>query len=154
MGCALPGPTWTWWRRFQAPSAWRRSRRGCGRVSDAARLRQVIGARTPGLRLARADLDVDLTVVTTGPIPPAEAVAGRAELGEAAAIALSAVSDADAIRTAAGPITQRFARLAREVKAWARANGLDRPRSAVCPAWPGRCRPYVRSASRGGLSRP
>ncbi|MFD1546676.1 poly(A) polymerase [Nonomuraea guangzhouensis] len=94
-------------------------------LPEAVRLRQVIGARVPGLRMRVSDLDVDLTVVPTDQIPPAQLVPRRAELGEAAAIALSAVSDADAIRAAVGPAHQRFARLAREVKAWARAKGLD-----------------------------
>jgi poly(A) polymerase len=94
-------------------------------LPEAVRLRQVIGARVPGLRLRVSDLDVDLTVVTTGQIPPEQLLSRRAELGEAAAIALSAVSDAEAIRAAVGPAHQRFARLAREVKAWARAKGLD-----------------------------
>ena len=76
-------------------------------LPEAVRLRQVIGARVPGLRLRVSDLDVDLTVVTTGQIPPAQLLSRRAELGEAAAIALSAVSDADAIRTAVGPAPRR-----------------------------------------------
>ncbi|TMR07772.1 polynucleotide adenylyltransferase [Nonomuraea turkmeniaca] len=94
-------------------------------LPDAGRLRQVIGARVPGLRLCVADLDVDLTVVATGPIPPSQALVRRAELGQAAAIAMSAVSDADTIRAAVGAEHARFARLARQVKAWARARGLD-----------------------------
>ncbi|MEU6779444.1 poly(A) polymerase [Nonomuraea angiospora] len=89
------------------------------------RLRQVIGARVPGLRLRTDGLEVDLTVVPTGSLPPEQAPARRAELGEAAAIALSAVSDADAIRAAVGAQHARFALLARRVKAWARARGLD-----------------------------
>ncbi|WP_433519857.1 poly(A) polymerase [Nonomuraea sp. CA-143628] len=94
-------------------------------LPEAVQLRQVVGARVPGLRLRVSGLDVDLTVVATGQIAPAQAVSRRAELGEAAAIALSAVSDADAIRAAVGPAHERFARLARRVKAWARAKGLD-----------------------------
>jgi hypothetical protein len=88
-------------------------------------LRQVIGARVPGLRFRVAGLDVDLTVVATGPLSPARALARRAELGDAAAIAMSAVSDADAVRAAVGAGHARFARLARQVKAWAKARGLD-----------------------------
>ncbi|MGP3956267.1 poly(A) polymerase [Nonomuraea sp. 3N208] len=94
-------------------------------LPDAVRLRQVIGARVPGLRLRVADLDVDLTVVSTGSMSPSQALARRAELGQAAAIAMSAVSDADAIRGAVGAEHARFALLARQVKAWARARGLD-----------------------------
>lgn len=94
-------------------------------LPDAARVRQVIGARVPGLRFHVDGLDVDLTVVATGPLSPSLALSRRAELGQAAAIALSAVSDADAIRAAVGAEHARFARLARQVKAWARARGLD-----------------------------
>ncbi|GAA3374344.1 hypothetical protein GCM10020367_37880 [Streptomyces sannanensis] len=94
-------------------------------VPEAVAVRQVVGARVPGLRLRVDGLGVDLVVVATGPIAPEEAVARRAELGGAAAVALSAVSDADAVLAAAGGRTAAFARLAREVKAWARARGLD-----------------------------
>ncbi|MFD3538218.1 poly(A) polymerase [Streptomyces sp. NPDC058662] len=94
-------------------------------LPDAERLREVTGARVPGLRLRVATLDVDLAVVATGALDPAAAVGRRAALGEAAAVALSAVSDAEAIRGFAGAEHAAFARLAREVKAWARARGLD-----------------------------
>ncbi|MGW6686304.1 poly(A) polymerase [Streptomyces sp. NPDC054961] len=40
-------------------------------------------------------------------------------------MALSAVSDAEAVRAFVGPDHAAFARLAREVKAWARSRGLD-----------------------------
>jgi endonuclease/exonuclease/phosphatase family metal-dependent hydrolase/2'-5' RNA ligase/uncharacterized protein (UPF0248 family) len=94
-------------------------------LPDVDRLRQVIGARVPGLRFRTDELEVDLTVVPTGSLPPEQAPDRRAELGEAAAIALSAVSDADAVRDAVGGHHARFALLARRVKAWARARGLD-----------------------------
>ncbi|MFI6904426.1 RNA repair domain-containing protein [Nonomuraea sp. NPDC050394] len=99
-------------------------------LPEATRLRQVIGARVPGLRFHTGGLDVDLTVVPAGALPPDQALARRAELGEQAAIALSAVTDAQAIRTAtaadlAGDEHARFTRLAVQVKAWARARGLD-----------------------------
>ncbi|MGV9383754.1 poly(A) polymerase [Nonomuraea sp. NPDC003707] len=94
-------------------------------LPDLDRLRQVIGARVPGLRFRTDGLEVDLTVVPTGSLHPEQAPARRAELGEAAAIALSAVSDADAIRAAVGGQHDRFVLLARRVKAWARARGLD-----------------------------
>ncbi|MFE0078574.1 poly(A) polymerase, partial [Nonomuraea sp. NPDC059023] len=93
-------------------------------LPEAARLRQVIGARVPGLRFHTGGLDVDLTVVPAGAVPPDQALARRAELGEQAAIALSAVTDAQALRTT-GDGHARFTRLARQVKAWARARGLD-----------------------------
>ncbi|GAA3446590.1 poly(A) polymerase [Planomonospora venezuelensis] len=100
-------------------------------LPEAAGVRRVTGARVPGLRLDAGDLDVDLVTVGAGDVSPAEAVSRRAELGEAAAIALSAVSDAEAVLAAigAGPgdgaRRTGFARLAREVKTWAKARGLD-----------------------------
>ncbi|MGE7439290.1 2'-5' RNA ligase family protein [Kitasatospora sp. NPDC001175] len=94
-------------------------------LPDASRARRVTGAGVPGLRLRVAGLDVDLAVVPTGGLAPAEAVARRAELGEAATVALSAVSDADAVRAAVGGSQAAFARLAQRVKAWANARGLD-----------------------------
>ncbi|MET9343158.1 poly(A) polymerase [Nonomuraea sp. NPDC003804] len=94
-------------------------------VPGVSRVRQVIGARVPGLRFHLTGLDVDLTVVATGPLSATQALARRAELGHAAAVALSAVSDADTVRAAVGAEHARFARLARQVKAWARARGLD-----------------------------
>ncbi|MFB6520172.1 poly(A) polymerase [Streptomyces sp. NPDC056401] len=94
-------------------------------LPEAERVREVTGARVPGLRFSVAGLDVDLVVVATGPVPPERAVARRAELGEAAAVALSAVSDAEAVRDFVGAEHAAFARLAREVKAWARYRGLD-----------------------------
>ncbi|GAA4609847.1 hypothetical protein GCM10023195_40040 [Actinoallomurus liliacearum] len=94
-------------------------------LPDAAGVRQVTGARVPGLRFRNSGLAVDLMVVATGDIAPAEAVARRTELGEAPAIALSAVSDADAVLAAVDGCRDRFARLARQVKEWAGARGLD-----------------------------
>ncbi|MFD8750029.1 RNA repair domain-containing protein [Kitasatospora sp. NPDC059577] len=94
-------------------------------LPDARRLREVVGARVPGLRLEADGLSVDLVVVFTGSLDPAQAVARRAELGEAEAVALSAVTDAEAILAAVGDRHDCFVRLARQVKAWARARGLD-----------------------------
>ncbi|MEL5957053.1 RNA repair domain-containing protein [Streptomyces sp. CLV115] len=103
-------------------------------LPDAVDLHEVTGARVPGLRFALGGLKVDLVTVATGGLAPAGAVAGRAGLGEAAAAALSAVSDADAVLAAADPHRAAFAGLAREVKGWARARGLD---SAPCGGLPG-----------------
>lgn len=94
-------------------------------LPDATRVRRVTGARVPGLRLNVGGLDVDLSVVATGSLAPGEAVDRRAGLGEAAATALSAVSDADAVRVAVDGDLAAFTRVAGEVKAWARARGLD-----------------------------
>ncbi|MFJ8014426.1 poly(A) polymerase [Streptomyces sp. NPDC096339] len=100
-----------------------------GRVAaalpEARRLREVTGARVPGLRFRVGALDVDLVAVATGAEDPARAVSRRSQLGEAAALALSAVSDADAVRQHVGAEHEAFAALARRVKAWARARGLD-----------------------------
>ncbi|MFF2329950.1 MULTISPECIES: RNA repair domain-containing protein [unclassified Streptomyces] len=103
-------------------------------LPEAAGLREVTGARVPGLRLRLGGLRVDLVTVATGVLPPAQAVARRTELGEAAGVALSAVSDADAVLAAADPHRAAFTGLAREVKAWAGARGLD---SAPCGGLPG-----------------
>ncbi|MDI2128734.1 poly(A) polymerase [Yinghuangia seranimata] len=95
-------------------------------LPEATRLRQVPAARVPGLRMSVAGRDVDLIVVPTGDVPVDEAVARRADIGEAAALALSAVSDADAVLAAVGTEDHAaFAQLARAVKTWARARGLD-----------------------------
>ncbi|MFE9095982.1 RNA repair domain-containing protein [Streptomyces sp. NPDC007264] len=94
-------------------------------LREATDVREVVGARVPGLRLRLDGLDVDLVVVATGSMDPAEAVHLRTELGEAAAIGLSAVSDADAVLASAGAHGSAFARLARQVKGWAKARGLD-----------------------------
>ncbi|MFE3115299.1 poly(A) polymerase [Streptomyces niveus] len=98
------------------------------RVSAAlpvSRIREVVGARVPGLRFTVGELGVDLAVVATGSMPPTQAVDRRGELGEAAAVALSAVSDAAAIRDLVGDRHDAFAALARDVKTWAAARGLD-----------------------------
>ncbi|MCC9307173.1 RNA repair domain-containing protein [Kitasatospora sp. RB6PN24] len=95
-----------------------------GELPAGTAVREVLGARVPGLRFRLGALGVDLVLVGSGALPPAEAVARRAELGETAALALSAVSDAAAVRAAVGGRHPAFTRLAREVKAWARARGL------------------------------
>ncbi|WP_158839437.1 RNA repair domain-containing protein [Saccharothrix deserti] len=81
-------------------------------VLPGAGVRPVVGARSPGLRLVVDGLGVDLTV------------AGGSEVAPSAMVALSAISDAEAVLAAVGE-REGFARLAREVKAWARARGLD-----------------------------
>lgn len=76
-------------------------------VAGAERVRPVVGARVPGMRFLLDGLAVDLTVVADGQ-PGAD-------------IALSAVTDAEAVLAAAGYDPD----LARAVKAWAAARGLD-----------------------------
>ncbi|MFE1404971.1 poly(A) polymerase [Streptomyces sp. NPDC058770] len=137
MGCALPGADVDLVAAVpgtvDAPGAGVRGRLTAA-LPDAVDVREVTGARVPGLRFGAGGLRVDLVTVPTGALPPAEAVGRRTELGEAAARALSAVSDADAVLAAAAPHRAAFAGLAREVKAWARARGLD---SAPCGGLPG-----------------
>ncbi|MEU9105076.1 poly(A) polymerase [Streptomyces xanthophaeus] len=186
MGCALPGADLDLVAVLPgAPALAEVRERVAAALPEAERMREVTGARVPGLRLRVGVLDVDLVVVAAGAADPVTAVARRAELGEAAAVALSAVSDADAVRAfvgaepsgpvtegteaaaaepshpsasgaaaeaadpsgpeaagaepsdpepsdpepagavAAGPEAVAWARLAREVKAWARSRGLD-----------------------------
>jgi 2'-5' RNA ligase len=84
-------------------------------LPEATHVRQVVGARVPGLRMTLSGLDADLVVVPTG--DPAYA--------EAAAIALSAVTDADAVLDLVRADHGKFARLVRQVKRWAAARGLD-----------------------------
>ena len=79
-----------------------------------ARVTAVEGARVPGLRLRVAGLGVDLAVVHAGEEP-----------GESERIALSAVTDADEVVVSVGERREEFASLARAVKLWARARGLD-----------------------------
>ncbi|GHJ44153.1 hypothetical protein Cs7R123_14950 [Catellatospora sp. TT07R-123] len=129
MGCALPGADIDLVVALPGtvdPAGIRA--RVVAALPDAVRVRQVTGARVPGLRLHTGPAggrDVDLVLVGTGALDPAEAVARRAELGEAAAIALSAVTDAAAVGAATAADPAAFALLARQVKAWARARGLD-----------------------------
>ncbi|MGI5402284.1 poly(A) polymerase [Streptomyces sp. CA-135486] len=126
MGCALPGADLDLVATLPgaAEPADVRARLAAA-LPDATEVREVIGARVPGLRLCVDGLGVDLVVVATGPVDPAQAVGRRAELGEAAAIALSAVSDANDLLASVGAHGAAFARLATQVKAWAKARGLD-----------------------------
>jgi poly(A) polymerase Pap1 len=87
-------------------------------VPSAERLRQVVGARVPGLRFQVGALSVDLVLVESGEMP-------GTPLSEAQATALSAITDAEAVLELAGRHPATFARVARTVKAWARARGLD-----------------------------
>ncbi|MFF1556504.1 poly(A) polymerase [Streptomyces sp. NPDC058279] len=132
MGCELPGADLDLVAALPgAVSPERLRERIAAALPEARRLRLVTGARVPGLRFRIGGLDVDLVAVGTGGTAPARAVARRAALGEAAAVALSAVSDADAVRDVVGARSEAstafaaFAGLAREVKAWARSRGLD-----------------------------
>ncbi|MEU3403277.1 poly(A) polymerase [Streptomyces sp. NPDC006670] len=126
MGCALPGADLDLVAVLPGTAdAGAVRARVAAALPEAERLREVTGARVPGLRLRASGLDVDLAVVGAGGLDPARAVERRAELGEAAAVALSALGDAEAVRAAVGAEHAAFAGLAREVKAWARARGLD-----------------------------
>ncbi|MGW1127031.1 RNA repair domain-containing protein [Streptomyces sp. NPDC002526] len=127
MGCARPGADLDLVAALPGVTGVRD--RLAAAFPEARDLREVSGARVPGLRWYVDGLRVDLVTVATGALPPGEAVARRAELGEAAAVALSAVSDAEAF-----PRDQAFTALARDVKEWAAARGLD---SAPCGGLPG-----------------
>ena len=83
------------------------------------RVRQMVGARVPGLRIVTPGLDADLVLAPVGAVPVTEAVGRRAELGETIAASLSAVSDAEALSAL------RPGAHVRVVKAWAHARGLD-----------------------------
>ncbi|AXE79583.1 poly(A) polymerase [Streptomyces atratus] len=135
MGCALPGADVDLVAALPGDGDLPGTReRLTAALPEAVGLREVTGARVPGLRFCLDGLRVDLVTVATGDLSPDVAVARRSELGEVAATALSAVSDADAVLAAADPHRAAFTRLAREVKAWARARGLD---SAPCGGLPG-----------------
>ena len=126
MGCALPGADLDLVAALPGAADLAGVRaRVTAALPGAVRIREVRGARVPGLRLRTRGLDVDLAVVATGDLPPEAAVARREELGEGAAIMLGAVGDADAVAAAVGDERAAFARLARRVKAWAKARGLD-----------------------------
>ncbi|WP_326671825.1 RNA repair domain-containing protein [Streptomyces sp. NBC_01257] len=135
MGCALPDADLDLVAALPgAPDPAGVRHRLAAAFPRARDLREVTGARVPGLRWHTDGLRVDLVTVATGGLSPADAVARRTELGEAAAVALSAVSDAEAVLAAADPLRDAFAPLARDVKAWAGARGLD---SAPCGGLPG-----------------
>ncbi|NUR62886.1 MAG: DUF504 domain-containing protein [Catenulispora sp.] len=90
-----------------------------GGSGTACRVRQMVGARVPGLRIVTPQLNADLVIAPVGAVPVAEAVGRRAELGETIATSLSAVSDAEAL------LAMRPGAHVRVVKAWAHARGLD-----------------------------
>ena len=102
-----------------APDIAALERRVVHALGPGHRVRQLVAARVPGLRIVGPRLSADLVLAPTGDIPPAEAVARRAELGEAVASSLSAVSDAEAV------LALRPGPHVRVAKAWARARGLD-----------------------------
>ncbi|KDN84871.1 RNA repair domain-containing protein [Kitasatospora cheerisanensis] len=81
-------------------------------LPEARNLREVRGARVPGLRLDVRGLAVDLVLA------PADGPA------EDFAVAYSAVTDAEAVLAAVGDRHRAFAALARRVKAWTGARGL------------------------------
>ncbi|TXS37504.1 poly(A) polymerase [Streptomyces sp. OR43] len=135
MGCALPGADLDLVAALPGAVEPARVRsRLADAFPEAHGLREVSGARVPGLRWQLDGLRVDLVTVATGALSPDEAVARRSELGDAAEVALSAVSDAEAVLAAADPHRDAYAALARDVKAWAGARGLD---SAPCGGLPG-----------------
>ncbi|WP_033824939.1 poly(A) polymerase [Kitasatospora sp. MBT63] len=137
LGCELPGADLDLVAALPGTVDPARLRARVEAAVPGAAVREVTGARVPGLRLSVDGLTVDLAVVATGSLAPAEAVERRAELGEAAATALSAVSDARALLEVVGPARPAFTGLTRVVKAWARARGLDSAPFGTLPglAW-------------------
>jgi endonuclease/exonuclease/phosphatase family metal-dependent hydrolase/2'-5' RNA ligase/uncharacterized protein (UPF0248 family) len=116
MGCALPGADVDLVAELSGTADVSDiQHRLVAALPEATHVRQVVGARVPGLRMTLGGLDVDLVLAPTG--DPAYA--------EAAAIALSAVTDADAVLELVRADHGKFVRLARQVKAWAAARGLD-----------------------------
>ena len=104
-----------------------RRRRGAGTGRGSGRDRDPAGGRcagarpaVPGRRPRRRSGGRGNRSAAAG-----RGVARRTELGAAAALALSAVSDADAVLAAVDGRHDAFAGLAAVVKAWARARGLD-----------------------------
>lgn len=135
MGCALPGADLDLVAALPgAPAPDGVRHRLAAAFPEARDLREVTGARVPGLRWRLDGLGVDLVTVTTGALSPDEAVDRRTALGGAAAVALSAVSDAEAVVDATAAHRDAFTSLARDVKTWARARGID---SAPCGGLPG-----------------
>ena len=142
MGCALPGADVDLVAELPGTvDLGEMQRRLVAALPEATHVRQVVGARVPGLRMTLSGLDVDLVVV------PSEDPA----YGEAAAIALSAVTDADAVLDLVGGDHWKFARLARQVKSWAAARGLD---SAPFGGLPGLAWSLLaaQTVARGGAS--
>jgi endonuclease/exonuclease/phosphatase family metal-dependent hydrolase/uncharacterized protein (UPF0248 family) len=95
-------------------------------VVPGAERRRRVDARVPGLRFRLDGVFVDLTVVSVPRgMSSDDAVERRDELAPGSAMALSAVSDAEAVLAAVGDRDDAFSTLARTVKAWAAARGLD-----------------------------
>ncbi|WP_438017700.1 poly(A) polymerase [Sorangium sp. So ce315] len=135
LGCALPGADLDLVAALPGPidlDAVEAQVRSA--LPEASTVRRVQAIRVPCLELCAVGLDADLTLVDAGAVRPEHAVARRLELGEAAAVALSAVTDADALLEAVDAASapsaaprrrEAFLALARAVKAWARAKGID-----------------------------
>lgn len=106
-GCALPGADLDLVAALPgAPDPARLRHRLAATLPGARDLREVTGARVPGLRWHLDGLRVDLVTVATGALSPADTVARRAELGDAAAVALSdAEAGAPGCRIWPNPIT-------------------------------------------------
>ena len=99
-------------------------RRVAAAFPDTEWIRPVRAVRTSGLKMRVRGLNVDLTIAADGDID--------------SGYALSAVSDADAIRAAVtkhGGDYARFTRLARTIKLWARNRGLDSAPFGTLPAF-------------------
>lgn len=109
-------------------------------VPDLVELRLVTGT-VPGLRFLHdpegVDLPVDITWLGTGELAPSDALLDARGLSAGACAVLAAARDADAIRAAVDTRHDAFRSLARAVKTWAHARGLDAPWAGGMPglAW-------------------
>ncbi|GIG69082.1 RNA repair domain-containing protein [Phytomonospora endophytica] len=109
LGCELPGADVDLVAAGTVPAA------AIAALPGVTGFRELTDARVTGMRFRLGDLAVDLAVAPGEP----RAVARRTERDPATAITLSAVGDAEALDGRVNPA------LARRVKAWARARGLD-----------------------------
>lgn len=109
LGCDLPGADVDLVAAGTVPAS------AVAAIPGVTGFRELADARVPGMRFRLGDLDVDLAVA---PGEPRE-VSRRMERDPATAVTLSAVSDAEVLRDRMNPV------LTRQVKAWARARGLD-----------------------------
>ena len=101
-------------------------------LPDLNHIRAVVGARVPGLQLKVATLDVDIACVGVPAALVDRAVAIRHTFDEPRQRALAGISDADVLAIALQSHEART--LARTVKTWAAARGLDQRPLGGLPA--------------------
>ena len=120
-----PAPTWTWWRRCPARSNCARTASRVRRRCPGVTVREVSAPACRACGCALDGLDVDLAVVATGALDPGGGGGppGRAGRGGGGRAQRGQRRGGGARR--GGRRAPAFARLARQVKAWAKARGLD-----------------------------